>query len=35
VEAFVFARHANQREPRFSAALIPAADGVAMRLTLR
>jgi hypothetical protein len=35
VEAFVYARHANQREQRFSAALLPTADGVAMRLTLR
>jgi len=35
VEAFVFARNANQREKRFSAALLPSADGVALRLTLR
>jgi tetratricopeptide (TPR) repeat protein len=35
LEAFVYARHANQREQRFSAALLPTADGMAMRLTLR
>jgi tetratricopeptide (TPR) repeat protein len=35
VEAFIYARHANQREQRFSAALLPTADGLAMRLTLR
>ena len=35
VEAFVYARHANQREQRFSATLLPTADGMAMRLTLR
>ncbi len=34
VEAFVYARHANQ-EHRFSAALLPTTDGVTMRLTLR
>ncbi|HEX7981316.1 MAG TPA: tetratricopeptide repeat protein [Gemmatimonadaceae bacterium] len=35
VEAFIYARHVNQREQRFSAALLPTADGLAMRLTLR
>jgi len=35
LEAFVYARHANQREQRVSASLYPAADGVALRLTLR
>ncbi len=35
VEAFVYARHANQREKRISAALLPTADGAALRLTLR
>ncbi|MBW8768601.1 MAG: hypothetical protein JF589_02470 [Gemmatimonadetes bacterium] len=35
VEAFVYARHSNQREQRLSAALVPTADGMAMRLTLR
>lgn len=35
LEAFVYARHANQREQRVSASIYPAADGVALRLTLR
>jgi tetratricopeptide (TPR) repeat protein len=35
VEAFVYARHANQREQRVSAALLPTANGMAMRVTLR
>jgi tetratricopeptide (TPR) repeat protein len=35
VEAFIYARRVNQREQRFSAALLPAADGLAFRLTLR
>ena len=35
LEAFVYARHANQREQRISAALLPTANGMAMRLTLR
>jgi tetratricopeptide (TPR) repeat protein len=35
LEAFVYARHANQREQRLSAMLLPTADGMAMRLTLR
>ena len=34
VEAFIFARHLNQREQRFSADLLPVADGLALRLTL-
>lgn len=35
VEAFIYARRLNQREQRFSAAVLPAANGLALRLTLR
>jgi tetratricopeptide (TPR) repeat protein len=35
IEAFVYARHANSRDRRFAADLLPAADGVALRVTLR
>ena len=35
VEAFIYARHLNAREQRFSAALLPVADGLALQLTLR
>jgi tetratricopeptide (TPR) repeat protein len=35
VEAFIYARRVNQREQRFSANLLPVADGLALRLTLR
>jgi tetratricopeptide (TPR) repeat protein len=35
VEAFIYARRVNAREQRFSAHIFPAADGLALRLTLR
>ena len=35
IEAFVHARHLNAREQRFGAGLIPLADGLALRVTLR
>jgi tetratricopeptide (TPR) repeat protein len=35
IEAFVHARHVNASEQRFSANLMPIADGLALRLTLR
>ncbi|HET9797859.1 MAG TPA: tetratricopeptide repeat protein [Gemmatimonadaceae bacterium] len=35
IEAFFYARHLNSRERRFAAELLPASDGVALRVTLR
>jgi tetratricopeptide (TPR) repeat protein len=35
IEAFVHARRVNAREQRFSAGLVPLADGLAVRVTLR
>jgi len=35
IEAFVYARHVNAREQRFSAVLEPSTQGLALRLTLR
>lgn len=35
IEAFVHARHVNAKEQRFGAGLIPLADGLAVRVTLR
>ena len=35
LEAFVYARHVNEREQRFSADIFPVGDGLALRLTLR
>ena len=35
IEAFLHARRVNAREQRFSAGLVPLADGLAMRVTLR
>jgi tetratricopeptide (TPR) repeat protein len=34
VEAFIYARHLNAREQRFSADVLPVADGMAVRVTL-
>ena len=35
IEAYIYARHSNSREPRFSAALEPSTQGLELRLTLR
>ena len=35
IEAFVYARRVNSTEQRFGAGLVPLADGVAVRVTLR
>jgi tetratricopeptide (TPR) repeat protein len=35
IEAFVHARRVNEREQRFGAGLVPLADGLALRVTLR
>jgi tetratricopeptide (TPR) repeat protein len=35
IEAYIYARHLNAREGRVSAAVVPAADGIALRLSLR
>ena len=35
IEAFVHARRVNAREQRFSAGMLPLADGLAVRVTLR
>jgi tetratricopeptide (TPR) repeat protein len=35
IEAFVHARRVNAKEPRFGARLLPLADGLAVRVTLR
>jgi hypothetical protein len=35
LEAFFYARHLNSRERRFAAELLPASEGVTLRVTLR
>ena len=35
IEAFVHARRVNAKEARFGAVLVPLADGLAVRVTLR
>jgi hypothetical protein len=35
IEAFVHARRVNSKEQRFGAAVVPLADGLALRVTLR
>jgi tetratricopeptide (TPR) repeat protein len=35
LEAFFYARHLNSRERRFAAELVPASEGVSLRVTLR